>query len=327
MKLINAVISLAIAVFLVFAGAIPAQATTSNFSSGPSPAVSVTATLIGYPSSPEDIRSFSVRFYDSVSPYGVLPIPNCSTQTTPCPVSIKVVRNGNEISIVTTNIEKRSGYYFFELGTVLNPPLPALSTPLQAGDVVTVIFEPGAFTVPTTSNYTPNFDFRTTNNNNGNNTFWNPDAPNPNPINATVTSAVLPTSPSAPSATAGNEQATVSIAPNTTGPTPTSYRITATPGSQYCDVVSPATSCTITGLTNGTAYIFSAVAISGNLTSFASSASAAVTPSAPSSAVSPSERLAQTGMSESLFTATGALAVCLILLGGVMVYARKMQRN
>ena len=46
-----------------------------------------------------------------------------------------------------------------------------------------------------------------------------------------------------------------------------------------------------------------------------------------STPASTSQALANTGMNNSLFTASGALGMSLILLGGVMVYARRMQRN
>lgn len=90
-----------------------------------------------------------------------------------------------------------------------------------------------------------------------------------------------PNVPAAPTAVAGNTTATVTITPNASGPTPTSYRLTAGPGGQYCDVTPPATSCVVTGLTNGTAYTFTATATNADGTSTASSQSNSATPFAP----------------------------------------------
>lgn len=75
-----------------------------------------------------------------------------------------------------------------------------------------------------------------------------------------------PTPPSAPTnvtATAGNAQASIVWgAPISSSSFPvTNYRVTASPGGQTC--LTSSTSCTITGLTNGTTYTFSASALSG----------------------------------------------------------------
>lgn len=85
-----------------------------------------------------------------------------------------------------------------------------------------------------------------------------PVTPNPAPP--------TPTPPSAPTnvtATAGNAQASIVWgAPVSPGSFPvTNYRVTASPGGQTC--LTSSTSCTITGLTNGTTYTFSASALSG----------------------------------------------------------------
>ena len=62
----------------------------------------------------------------------------------------------------------------------------------------------------------------------------------------------------------------------------TSYTATASPGGATCTTSS--TSCTITGLANGTSYTFTVKATNSAGTSAASSASAAVTPTAPAAA-------------------------------------------
>jgi uncharacterized repeat protein (TIGR02543 family) len=87
----------------------------------------------------------------------------------------------------------------------------------------------------------------------------------------------LPAVPTFSSVVASNGGVTITIATPTTGGTPSSYTITASSGAT-CTVVSPATNCTITGLTNGTPYTFTAEATNATGTSAASSASSAVTP-------------------------------------------------
>ncbi len=98
-----------------------------------------------------------------------------------------------------------------------------------------------------------------------------------------------PSAPSAPgnvAATAGNASASVSwTAPASNGSPITSYTVTPYIGTtaQPTTVVSgspPATSATITGLTNGTTYTFTVTATNGIGTSQPSSQSNAVTPSA-----------------------------------------------
>jgi hypothetical protein len=62
----------------------------------------------------------------------------------------------------------------------------------------------------------------------------------------------LPSDPTNVTAVAGNAQATVSwSAPSFTGGTITGYTVTLNPGGKTCTTTT--TSCTITGLTNGTA--------------------------------------------------------------------------
>ena len=97
----------------------------------------------------------------------------------------------------------------------------------------------------------------------------------------------LPPAPTSISATAGNAQAVVSWTAPTgvlaqTPITDYAVRFQAGTGSlqTFSDAVSTATSTTVTGLTNGTAYTFRVAAVSGIGTGADSTASAAVTPTA-----------------------------------------------
>ncbi len=94
----------------------------------------------------------------------------------------------------------------------------------------------------------------------------------PGPYSAatgTVTPAPAPPTPLPPSAPtnvvaiAGNSQAIVTWgAPVSPGSFPvSSYRVTASPGSQAC--ITSSLSCTVSGLSNGTSYTFSVTALSG----------------------------------------------------------------
>lgn len=85
--------------------------------------------------------------------------------------------------------------------------------------------------------------------------------------------------PGAVTAVAGNAEATVSwtALPGEI----TSYTATSSPGGKTCTVAVPTTTCTVTGLTNGTEYTFTVAAANEFGTGVASSPSSAVTPSAP----------------------------------------------
>jgi outer membrane protein OmpA-like peptidoglycan-associated protein len=96
-----------------------------------------------------------------------------------------------------------------------------------------------------------------------------------------VFTASPPNTPGTPTAVAGDASATVTAVAAGSGPTPTSYTVTASPGSATCTITLPATSCVVTGLTNGTSYTFTTTATNGNGTSSASASSSVVTPTAP----------------------------------------------
>jgi uncharacterized repeat protein (TIGR02059 family) len=93
------------------------------------------------------------------------------------------------------------------------------------------------------------------------------------------TTYVAPSAPGIPTAVGGDGQATVTVtAPS--GITPTGYTVTAVEDtSKTCTITGASGSCAITGLTNGTGYTFTSVAVNGDKTSTASGASTpAVTP-------------------------------------------------
>ena len=94
--------------------------------------------------------------------------------------------------------------------------------------------------------------------------------------------AVIPTAgpstPGAPTAVAGDAQATVTVTPPVSGAAVNSYTVTSTPDSRTCTVSGSSGSCTVSGLTNGTPYTFRSTATNGVGTSGASVASPAVTP-------------------------------------------------
>lgn len=100
--------------------------------------------------------------------------------------------------------------------------------------------------------------------------------------------ATKPGAPTGVSAVAKNASATVSWnAPASNGGANiTDYTVTSTPGGKTC-ATSGALSCTVTGLTNGTAYQFSVVATNSEGDGPASALSSAVTPSAPTAPSAP----------------------------------------
>jgi hypothetical protein len=111
------------------------------------------------------------------------------------------------------------------------------------------------------------------------------------PQSVTVTRNGEPNAPVISSATAGNAQVTVVwSAPASNGSTITDYLIkySTSAGDNYttfADGVSTATSATVTGLTNGTAYYFKVAATNSVGTGSYSAASADATPTLPTQAV------------------------------------------
>jgi peptidoglycan/xylan/chitin deacetylase (PgdA/CDA1 family) len=122
----------------------------------------------------------------------------------------------------------------------------------------------------------------------------------------TPTAPVVPTAPAAPTgvtAVAGNASATVNwTAPNNGGSAITSYTVTPFAGTVAQTPVQvtgapPATTTTVSGLTNGTAYTFTVTATNSVGPSPASAASAPVTPTAP---VTPPSQVANGGFESGL---------------------------
>ena len=102
-----------------------------------------------------------------------------------------------------------------------------------------------------------------------------------------VFAGTTPLSPPTVSAVAGNARATITVGA-AAGESPTSFTVNALDNlgvalnpAKTCTVTTPATSCVITGLTNGTTYKFSAVANLGGQSSTATTTATGVTPAAP----------------------------------------------
>jgi Fibronectin type III domain/Galactose oxidase, central domain len=97
-----------------------------------------------------------------------------------------------------------------------------------------------------------------------------------------VTPSGAPFKPAKPTATPGNAKATVHwTAPTNNGASITGYTVTSSPTSKTCTTGGGGSSCTVTGLHNGTAYTFKVRAKNINGTGPTSTPSTAVTPVGP----------------------------------------------
>jgi hypothetical protein len=130
----------------------------------------------------------------------------------------------------------------------------------------------------------------------------------------------LPAAPTSLTATGGNAQASLSwTAPTVLAQTPIqdyTVQFSSNSGSTWTTftrAASTATSVTVTGLTNGTAYVFRVAAVNGIGTGSYSAASSSVTPAAaPSVPVTFANRYGQAGASHSV---TGTTTVTAVLNG------------
>ncbi len=100
-----------------------------------------------------------------------------------------------------------------------------------------------------------------------------------------VTPKTVPVAPTEVTAVAGNGQATITFtAPSDNGGSAiTGYRVTSTPDNIVATTMNDSTTVAVTGLTNGTSYTFTVEALNAAGYGAASTASDAVTPTAPPS--------------------------------------------
>lgn len=87
----------------------------------------------------------------------------------------------------------------------------------------------------------------------------------------------IPVTPTISSVSGSDGGATVTVAAGSGGGDPASYTVTSSPAGGSCTITAPATSCSVSPLTNGTAYTFSVTATNSTGTS-AAATSAAITP-------------------------------------------------
>ncbi|GLL08118.1 beta strand repeat-containing protein [Dactylosporangium matsuzakiense] len=125
-------------------------------------------------------------------------------------------------------------------------------------------------------------------------------------VTLTFQGLAVPGAPTAVSAQPGNAQAVVSFtAPSSDGGSPiTGYTVTSSPGG--VTAACAGSPCTVTGLSNGTAYTFTVHATNANGDSAESTASAAATPALPPGAPSAVSAVAGAGQADVSFTAPGS---------------------
>ena len=137
------------------------------------------------------------------------------------------------------------------------------------------------------------------------------------------TPPAAPGVPGIPTVVGGNGSATVTVVAPSTGGTPASYTVTASPtpssGSATCTVTGASGSCSFSNLTNGTAYTFTSTATNAGGTSGSSQASSAVTPNAAAptvSSISPTSG-SSTGGTSVMITGSNFVTGATVTIGGV----------
>jgi hypothetical protein len=153
--------------------------------------------------------------------------------TLPEPSSFTVTANGQVIPVVSLTLT--SGYLLD-----LN-----LTSAITRGAVVTFSYTAPPVENPVTTTNKALQDLQ------GN------DALSFGPLTVSNNSIVSPIAlPAAPTIVAGPESATATVTAPASGAQPSWHRVYASPGGAECDIMTPSGSCTISGLTAGTAYTF-----------------------------------------------------------------------
>ena len=305
-----------------FGGVLPAHAITDNPGPGLTPTMAISATLTVAAPTGSAASQFMVSFNTPAGAgdpltMGPWATPRFAPIQTQCPnpcsgVTLDIVRGGVATSYPLSWVSNSGGKaYLLQLeGNRTTDFVGAL-----VGDVVRINFAAGAFELPDPSTgLVPFVRFDHIIPSTGVNGVIAG-------ASSTATFGTPPAAPAAPSAVAGDAEATVTIASGTSPEGVTGYRLTANPGGNYCDVTLPATNCVVSGLQNGTSYTFTSAATNAIGLSDASSASSAVTPNGSGTGGQGSTgELAATGFD--LLTSV-APALAAIFLGLVVVALRR----
>ena len=138
-----------------------------------------------------------------------------------------------------------------------------------------------------------------------------------------------PERPATPSAVAGEQSATVTVPANVPSKrfgTPSSYVVAALQdSSKGCTVTPPATSCTVTGLSPGTGYSFTARAALNSWQTAASAASNSVTPTAaptPDPTPTPAPSVSVTSVKQKVTRSTASITSRVTVSGAGKVSQR-----